>query len=121
MNIDRLPYLNNDHKQRFVDMILKDTTSEHDTERITLFYILSGNDDIRSKPIDAFYDFEKHVVKRSGIKQHYLCPPGMTLLKLAFNLYNPRLKSDTYETLCNLSKDNFSLAINAVRLRFKKL
>ena len=120
LGISSLNFLNHEHKQRFLSMICKDTTSEHDTERLTLFYILAGNDDIRRKPIDAFYDFENHVIRRSGTKKYYLCSSGMALLKLAFNLYNPRLKSDTYETFYNLGKENFNLAMNALRLRFKK-
>lgn len=120
MLISNLPYLSNDHKNRFLQMVFNDKTSEHDIERLTFFFILSGNDDIRGKPMDAYYNFDTHSIKRS-CKEYYLCSSGKNLLKLAFTLYNSNNKTDLSSLFTNLDKNNFNLAINAIKMRFNRM
>lgn len=119
MLISNLPYLNDDHRNRFLQLIFQDKTHNCDNERLAMFYILSGNKDIRSKPLDAYYNFERHTIKRFGTRKHYLPSSGATLLRLGFNLYNSQNKSDCiFKTFSNLDDNNFDIALTAIKIRF---
>lgn len=42
-------FINKEHKNRLKDMIRTDKTLSTDMERISLFYIIAGNDDLYRK------------------------------------------------------------------------
>lgn len=113
-------FLNSEHKNRLKSMLKSDNTNLGDTERLSLFYIISGNNDLYGKRRfiynpnvhSIFPDFEKTDVDFSeGIK---------SLIRLGFNLYNGW--SDNYTTplglLGGLDENNLKLANYALTIRF---
>lgn len=113
-------FLNLEHKERFKKMIEQDKTHSKDTERLSLFYIISGNGDLYRKR-GYIYDTYEHRIfsdfENSGIDFSY----GLkSLIKLGYNLYNGWSDSDTtpLRLLGNLDNNNFKLAKHAMTIRF---
>ena len=55
-----MEFLSDKHKERFKELILKDKTNRSDVERLSLFYILSGNEDLYCKS-SLLYDFKNRL------------------------------------------------------------
>jgi len=104
------------HKQRFFELLKLDETSEKDVERRSLFYILSGNDELYGLT-NEMYDFNDHSIE-PDILDTSICSSSKALIKLAFNLYNGDFNPEIMATFCGLDSDNFELAIRAIRMRF---
>jgi len=108
------------HRDRFIHLMSADHTAFGDTERVSLFYILSGSEELYAKR-SHIYDFEGHGIKRCMKTKEVDFSSGMyALLRLGFNLYNGY--KDNYTTpldvFWNLDSDNRLLAYHAIRLRF---
>ncbi len=113
-------FLSSKHMENYIDLIMEDQMCTRDVERASLFYIISGNDDLYRKR-RFIYDPKDHSIKRcldntdvdfsSSIK---------ALVRLGFNLYNGW--SDEYTTpvdlLGCLDDNNRNLARNAIQIRF---
>lgn len=113
-------FLSSKHMENYLDLITEDQMRTGDMERASLFYIISGNDDLYRKRW-YIYDLKDHSIKRcfdntdvdfsSSIK---------ALVRLGFNLYNGW--SDEYTTpvdlLGCLDDNNRKLARNAIHIRF---
>lgn len=113
-------FLNSKHMENYLDLVMEDQMCTGDVERASLFYIISGNDDLYRKQ-RFIYDTKNHSIKRcldntdvdfsSSIK---------ALIRLGFNLYNGW--SDEYTTpvdlLGCLDDNNRKLARNAIQIRF---
>ena len=113
-------FLNSKHMENYLDLVMEDQMCTRDVERASLFYIISGNDDLYRKR-RFIYDPKDHSIKRcldntdvdfsSSIK---------ALVRLGFNLYNGW--SDEYTTpvdlLGCLDDNNRNLARNAIQIRF---
>lgn len=109
-----------EHECRFYTIMDKDSTSELDKERISMFYIISGNTELYSH-LHEIYDCRTHCLKRNTLhKLEYICSSSQKLLMLALHLYNNRnCKNITlFEILNNLDRYNLDLALNALHLRF---
>lgn len=113
-------YINSEHKERFLDMIISDNMAVGDLERASLFYIISGHDDLYTKR-RYIYNCSTHCIN-SRFKEADVCfTSSMTaLIRLGFNLYNGW--QDKYTTpvsiLSGLDDNCFELATNALRIRF---
>ena len=121
-----IKFLNNEHKERFNKCIEQDGTYEYDFERKSLFYILSGNDDLYRR-IEDIYDFDDRSINLDVIlnKSHELSSAARKMLSLGLNLYNnfkyKDFNSSDYSTLelfAGLDEFNFELCIRALRIRF---
>lgn len=113
-------FLNSKHMENYLDLVMEDQMCTGDVERASLFYIISGNDDLYRKQ-RFIYDTKNHSIKRcldntdvdfsSSIK---------ALIRLGFNLYNGW--SNEYTTpvdlLGCLDDNNRKLARNAIQIRF---
>jgi len=113
-------FLSGKHMKNYLDLVMEDQMCIGDVERASLFYIISGNDDLYRKR-RFIYDPKDHSIKRcldntdvdfsSSIK---------ALIRLGFNLYNGW--SDEYTTPVNLlgclDDNNRKLARNALKIRF---
>ena len=113
-------FLSSKHMENYLDLVMEDQMCKGDVERASLFYIISGNDDLYRKR-RFIYDPKDHSIKRcfdntdvdfsSSIK---------ALVRLGFNLYNGW--SDEYTTpmdlLGYLDDNNRKLARNAIQIRF---
>lgn len=113
-------FLNLEHKERFKEMIEQDKTHSKDTERLSLFYIISGNEELYRKR-RYIYDTYDHRIfsnfENNGIDFSY----GLkSLIKLGYNLYNGWSDSDTtpLRLLGSLDSNNIELARHAIAIRF---
>lgn len=85
------------HKRQFQNLLAEDDTFPGDTERIALFYIISGNSDLYRKR-SYIYDFKKHSIKKCLQNEEVDFSSSMkSLIRLGFNLYNG------YRFRCNRS------------------
>lgn len=109
-----------EHEYRFRKIMDKDATSEMDIERIAMFYIISGNDELYSH-LNDIYNCQTHRLKTNSLhKLECMCSSSQKLLMLSLHLYNNRnCKNITpFEILNNLDRHNLDLALNALHLRF---
>ena len=104
-------------------LIKKANIHKDDIERKTLFYIISGNNDLSIKQ-DFIYDFNENFINLDTLnsKDIDFCSSSKSLIRLGFNLYNGY--SDDYTNpLCllqNLDSKNYILANNAINMRFDR-
>lgn len=116
-------FIDNSHQDRFAALMAADHTSWSDTERISLFYLISGNEDLYARH-RHIYDFENHAIRRCIETGEVDFSSGMAaLLRLGFNLFNGYKDQYTapLEVFWNLDMDNRLLAYGALRLRFDDL
>jgi len=110
-----------DHQNRYERYIAKDKTSEKDIERLTLFFIISGNERLSSH-VEEIYDFNDHFIKLNIFDSVGFSSSEKGLLELALNLYNNYSNNDSmysvFELFSHLDDKNFKLALDAIRLRF---
>lgn len=104
--------------ERLLSVLVSDSTHQSDTERISLFYILCGNDDLYSK-INHIYDFKEKSIRLDCLESEDIdfSSSSRSLVKIGFNLYNG-YPADISETLSTLDEDNFTLAVEAIKIRF---
>lgn len=113
-------FISDTHKERFTTMIIEDDMSPGDVERASLFYIISGNEDLYRKR-RYIYDTYEHCIRTCLDNTEVDFSSGMkSLIRLGFNLYNGW--SDRYTTpmslLGSLDNCNLRLAGNAIMTRF---
>ena len=123
---NEFPFLSEEHKQKFNDYCFKAHVHPEDRERKAMFFILSGNNDLITKGIDRFYDFQENMVKfhpdtlEEDFEKFNFCSSSHALTKLALNLYNSGFPSlSINDTLNQLDKNNYILAIEAIKIRFE--
>lgn len=108
------------HMERFADLVEADGTGANDLERISLFYILSGNHDLYHR-CSTIYDFKSHSIIPCILDGKEDFSSGiLSLLKLGFNLYNG-YRTDymtPMDLFFHLDHRNSILAENAIHLRF---
>jgi hypothetical protein len=116
-----MTFLNDIHKDNFYKLFTQAAIHSCDNERIALFYIISGNNDLFKKKY-FIYDFNENTLKFFSFKQTKIdfCSSSKSLIRLALNLFNGY--SDKYTNplnlLSQLTYDNYDLAINAIKIRF---
>lgn len=110
-------FLSEEHQEKFKKFLeLSGVTANRDRERASLFYILSGNEELYNQ-IDKIYSFTDNMIKTKGKK--ILSSSGERLLKLAFQLYNGLSNSiSVTEVFQNLDSNNKRLALNAIAYRY---
>jgi hypothetical protein len=113
-------FLNRNHMEHYLDLVMEDHMHKEDMERASLFYIISGNNDIYRKR-RFIYDPKDHSIKRCLDNRKVDFSSSMkALIRLGFNLYNGW--SDEYTTpvdlLGCLDNNNKKLAENAIQIRF---
>ncbi len=115
-------FISSVHKERFISMMIEDDMSSRDLERASLFYIITGNDDLYEKRRFT-YDPSEHCISDCLNDANIDFSSGMcSLIRLGFNLYNGW--SDRYTTpmslLGSLDSLNLLLAANAIMIRFNR-
>lgn len=107
---------------RYNKLLKRDGTHPKDIERLAMFWILAGNDDLYEK-IDFIYDFDNNMIKPECLESGKVdfCSGSRTLIKLAFNLYNSFPSDSVIDTFNVLDDYNFNLAIKAIQIRFGKV
>jgi len=115
-------FVSSSHKERFINMMIEDDMSPHDSERASLFYIITGNDDLYRRR-SFIYNTCEHSIRACLDDADVDFSAGMgSLIRLGFNLYNGW--SDRYTTpislLSSLDSPNLLLAGNAIMIRFNR-
>lgn len=114
-------FLNAEHENKLMELVQRDGTYPKDKERISLFYILSGNHDLYAKS-RSIYDFGLHQIipdclNGSGVD---FCNSSRALIRLGYNLYNSYQDNETspIHILSGLDEDNYILATESFGVRF---
>ena len=107
-----------EHKERFAKLLQRDHTNLADKERRSLFYIISGNEDLFSM-VNYLYDFEERCINPEVLdgNEVFFSSGAKALIKLGFNLYNG-YPADMCGCLSFLDEENLNLAIEAIKVRF---
>jgi hypothetical protein len=112
-----------------MELIQRDSTHPKDKKKISLFYILSGNDDLYAKS-NGIYDFSNHQIKPECLNDSSadFCSSSRALIRLGYNrlgynLYNNYQEGDNTSPINKLSgldddTDNFFLATESLGVRF---
>jgi len=114
-------FLNEDHAYNFQNMILQDKTHFGDKERLALFYIIGGNEDLFTKR-KYIYDFKNHEINPDVLTSGAvdLCSSSRSLVRLSYNLFNGY--EDEYTTprdlFSNLDQKNYRIAKGGIDMRF---
>lgn len=111
---------NYEHKERYLELVERDSLDGADAYRETLFYILSSCDDLYHQA-HKLYDFEE---KRIIIENEAdLTGSTNRLVALGFELFTNRnvMEMDTVNIFDYLDSNFFNIAINALRVRFRKM
>ncbi len=115
-------FIDNFHKNRYLELIRIARVSGYDLERQSLFYIISGNKDLYSKK-NVIYDFYENAILSDCIISGEVdfCSSSKALIRLYYNLYNGY--TDNYTNplglLCWLDTENFFLAYQAILIRLQ--
>jgi len=113
-------FIDKKHEDRLLSLMVADNTHVGDAERISLFYIISGNEDLYAKR-RAIYDFKDHCIKHCTQDREVDFSSGMyALIRLGYNLYNGYQDHHTspFSLFYCLDEQNRKVAVNAIRLRF---
>lgn len=104
--------------QNFDTLIKRDGTNLLDSERASLFWILSGNEDLFGKAA-YIYDFKEHSIIPEVLESAEVdfCTSSRALVKLGFNLFNG-FPADVMGTFKSLDEANYALALEAINVRF---
>lgn len=113
-------FLNTEHETKLMELIQRDGTHPKDKERISLFYILSGNADLFAKS-DSIYDFRNHQIEPDCLLDDRVdfCSSSRALIRLGYNLYNGYQDDMTtpIDLLSGLDADNYLLATESLDIR----
>ncbi|MBU0581301.1 MAG: hypothetical protein KKA19_09005 [Candidatus Margulisbacteria bacterium] len=120
-------FLSKDHEETYRRYIGKAQVHPEDKERKSLFYILSGNSDLRTKDIKKIYDFKENMLCVGGpeglekLEEKFcLCSSSKALLYLALNLYSSSYESLSFtDTFRHLGPENYRLVMQALKIRFE--
>jgi len=117
-------FTDNDHKNRYLELIKKAQVNIYDLERQSLFYIVSGSEDLYKKKYDI-YDFYENAILSDCITSGKVdfCSSSKALIRLAYNLYNGYRDDCTspLSILGGLDSKNLFLAYQAILIRLKSV
>lgn len=110
-------FINQDHKSKFFKLIKKDQVLEQDVKRISLFYILSANEELYNK-VHNIYDFQDHTIQTDALENRSLSSVAQNILKLGFKLFNGSCREykDVSHLFSKLDVENFEICMYAVRI-----
>lgn len=116
-----MKFLSMEHENQLLKLLQRDATHQGDMERLALFYIISGNTDLRNK-VNSIYDFTMHQIEPDCLYDGGVdfCGSSRSLVKLAYNLFNGYQDTNVspLELLSGLDADNFYLATESMKIRF---
>ncbi len=119
----KMIFLSNSHKNNYLHLTQTAGIHEHDIERITLFYIISGNEELYKKK-QFIYDFHENFIRLEFLYSADVdfSSSAKNLIHMGFNLYNGYMdeRMNPLWILISLDSVNFMLLMNAIYLRFNK-
>ena len=113
-------WMSKHHKRQFEQLIRADGTADWDIERRSMFYIISGNQELFMHADDIYNFSGRHLRSRYMKKLAFLCSSSLCLLRLSVNLYNGtgRYGTDPHCIFSTLDRRNRTLAVNAISMRY---
>lgn len=109
------------HFENIQALCKMDRSNAEDVERLALFFIIAGNDDLYRKK-NHIYDFSDRSIKPECLDGGLVdfCGSSKNLIRLGYNLYNnfDDGHSTALDVLSNLDSSNLELAMNAIKVRF---
>lgn len=116
-------FLNNFHKNNYLKLLEKANIHVDDIERKSLFYIISGNDDLFEKK-NSIYDFKNKWIDFNCLDSDIVdfCSSSKALIRLGFNLYNGYIDDYTnpLTIMSVLDSSNYEIAKKAIDIRLGK-
>jgi hypothetical protein len=109
------------HRERFAKMAHQDKMSPYDVERASLFFIITGNDDLYKKRNHIYNIEERGICFCLECQDVDFSSSGRALIRLGFNLYNgwtDRLTTPI-SILGGLDSQNLLLVEMALKIRFQ--
>jgi hypothetical protein len=121
----KINFINNDHKKRFEELLVKSKVDVRDHYRINMFYILSSHENLFNL-IPKIYDFNYNQLKidyenqEMFVKSLYLSNSMVTMLRLAINSYNSAWfkKYDYFNNFYSLSYEFRHVLIESLKIRY---
>ena len=115
-------FINDEHRHRFFELVDEDRTDPDDVERLQLFYVISGCDDLYAIRT-SIYDPMLHRLTFESIRKLPIYDSdSYSMLKRALHLYNPSHKDiDTYRLLSVLDHRQMKICLNALKIYCKTL
>lgn len=123
-------FLDDEHKKYYEKFLNLDCTSLDDTERKSLFYLLSFNEVTRHN-INSIYDFKRHWIKTECLNNGFQTSGSLAITKLAFNLYNGfngtyynnneeecKCSIDPLDIFSHFRGDDLDIILYAIKIRF---
>ncbi|WP_415465241.1 DUF6075 family protein [Clostridium saccharoperbutylacetonicum] len=128
-----IEFIDEDHKEKFNELMKNDNARDTDVERKALFYIVSGNEELYFQR-DKIYNFKSHQIELGNYIEGKIMLSGGTnrMLYLAYHLYNgfnferiDENKKD-YELSINdifsgIDIKGYKVCINALNIRFGRM
>lgn len=119
-------FLGEVHENTFYDLLEK-ANVKNDIERESLFFIIAGNNELY-KNVNKIYNFKENNINININEDGEIYIPDLPvsssarkLAYLAIQLYNSCNKQSVMDTFAGLDENNFRLAINAIKLRFRMI
>lgn len=115
-----LNFINNQHKENFIELIKRDSTFKGDCYRIPFFYLLST--DLTFDKIDIIYDFETDMLKGFEVADKFYSSSARRLVRLAINLFSNHTFEDQesiVETLSSFDDERYIVAIRSLDMRMR--
>jgi hypothetical protein len=113
-------FTDTNHNFRYLELIKKAQVHKYDLERQSLFYIVSGNEDLYKK-MCFIYDFYKNTILSDCITSSEVdfSSSSKALIRLAYNLYNGYIDDYTnpLSILGVLDSNNLFIAYQAILIR----
>lgn len=109
-------FRDNDHKQRFLEILTRMKTS--DVYNASIAYLFALDTNINDKRLAECFDFENNSIKPQVLEASWLTGTDRRTLKLAFNLWNDHHKADVADSFGYIDSDNIEYLFEAIRIRF---
>lgn len=115
-----MKFINFNHETRFYRLTNIGKLSSYDSVRESVFYLLSGSDDLYNN-IEKIYNLEERSLYTFGkYKELLLNDESVILLNVVYQLGENSYDSLTINTVFNNLNDiNKKLVLNAIKLRYK--
>lgn len=107
------------HEQRYKEYTKKANVYSGDVEREALFYLMSSNMLYKKFSLENFYDCKDCSIKLD-FRYDFMSSGERHFIELGYTLYNYNNKIDITDLFACLDEENFEIAINAIRIRFKR-